>query len=267
MHNTSDLIPRVKNALINPKATIGSLNEIKFLVKELCNYTMNITCSDCINEAIMLLSNWTKSNNINDVNHSELFSRAVNGDFSLRKLNLFVQVYKSDNPDRQKELDICLTQNKLSKLFANIIEIEERLTFEQMFDLSKDYPSDINVFANSDIYFDETILFSRFMDPNSCWALSRWDVKKDGMAVLFNRKDSQDVWVFVGKVRQLSNASFCLGVAGCDNRISWELKNAGYHVVNPSKTVHAFHLHNTNYRTYNPKEKVPMPYHFIHPHF
>lgn len=79
-----------------------------------------------------------------------------------------------------------------------------------MFELSKEYPNDINIFANSDIYFDETILHARYMDKNTCWALSRWDDLND-KCVLFDRKDSQDAWVFVGEVKKLNYADFTFG--------------------------------------------------------
>jgi len=260
----SELINRVKEVLINPHSSIAKLNELKDLCYQLCNkHVVNIKCSDCIREGMMLLTNWIKINKV-DIDYKPSLHKALMGEYEFKSINLFVQVYKSDNVERQKELDDCYKTNEKSKLFAKIIPITERLTFEQMFALSKEYPNDINVFANSDIYFDETILHARYMDKNTCWALSRWDDLID-KCVLFDRKDSQDVWAFVGEVKKLNYASFNFGVAGCDNRIAFELKSAGYRVLNPSKSVHAFHLHNSNFRTYNPTVKVPEPYHFIHP--
>jgi len=262
----SELINRVKEVLINPHSSIKKLNELRDLCFELCNkHTVNIKCSDCIREGMMLLTNWIKINNI-DIDYKASLNKALMGEYEFKPINLFVQVYKSDNEARQKELDDCYAINHRSKLFNKVLTITERLTFEQMFELSKQYPNDINVFANSDIYFDETILHARYMSKNDCWALSRWDDLND-KCVLFDRKDSQDVWAFVGEVKKLNYASFNFGVAGCDNRIAHELKSAGYRVLNPSKNVHALHLHNTNFRTYDANDKVPMPYHFIHPNY
>lgn len=261
----NETISRVKEALSKPKSSLNKLYELRDLAKELCNYSMNINCGDCINEAIFLLTNWVKQNNI-DLDITAQRQAALANEYYLKPINLFVQVYKSANEERQKELDECYRINHSSKLFSKVFTLTERLSFRQMFELTKEHKDSINVFANSDIYFDETILHARFMNENDAWALSRWDVRYDGTAVLFGRKDSQDVWVFNGEVKRLSFADFNFGVAGCDNRIAYEIKQAGYRLLNPSKTVHAFHLHNTNFRTYNPNDKVPQPYHFISPH-
>lgn len=259
-----ELIERVKNVLVNPTATIGTLNELKALSLELNNNHVNIGCADCVNDAVVLLTNWIKENNV-DIDYRDSRQKALNGDYYLKRINLFVQVYQSENPKRQSELSECERINHAGKLFDRILSITDRLTFRQMFDLSKEYPQDINIFANSDIYFDETIQYSRFMPANDCWVLSRWDVS-GGMGILFDRKDSQDVWIFNGAVKELGYADFNFGVAGCDNRIAYELRQAGYRVKNPSKDVHAFHLHESNHRTYDPSNKVPEPYHFVFPH-
>lgn len=255
------MINKVSNVLKSPVANRGALKSLAF---ELCNYNMNMNCSSCIQEAVMLLGNWLKLQGITN----DYRSRAIRGEFNLKKINLFVQVYESDNLERQKELDACLRINKSLSInsvpYFNVIEIKLRLTFKQMFELTKDFPNDINIIANSDIYFDETILETRFIDHNTCYALSRWDYN-NGMATLFNRKDSQDVWVFNGTVN-CNGGEYFLGIPGCDNKIAFELRNSGYSVLNPSKTIHAIHLHNTDYRTYKPSDRLYEPFHFILPH-
>jgi len=169
----NELINRVKEVLVNPNSSLAKLNELKALCYQLCNnHVVNIKCSDCIREGMMLLTNWIKLNNI-DIDYKPSLQKALMGEYEFRPINLFVQVYKSDNKERQKELDTCYAINHKSKLFHKVLTITERLTFEQMFALSKEYPNDINIFANSDIYFDETILHARYMDKNTCWALSR----------------------------------------------------------------------------------------------
>ncbi len=256
----SEKINEVIEVLKNPK---GNLLQLRNLSKELNNNEMNISCSSCVTDAVVLLSGWLKKQGV--VNN--YFNQAMNGEYELKKINLFIQVYNSNNPQRQIELNTCLKINKESKLFTNIIEVNERLTFKEMFKLCKDYPKDINIIANSDIYFDETILWSRFIPNKTVYALSRWDYKGNGNAVLFNRKDSQDVWIFDGVPSDKLIANYNLGVAGCDNRIAWELRTAGYNVLNPSKTIHAIHLHQSEYRTYHAKDRLLEPYYFIHPHF
>lgn len=259
-----EMIQEVTEVLNNP---INNRGKLKHLAWELCKYPMNLNCSSCITEAIMSLSKWLKAQGV----QNDFFKRATSGEYELKKLNLFVQVYKSDNLARQKELDTCLKINKnLSSngvKWFNVIEINERLTFRQMFELIKKYPNDINIISNSDIYFDDTILACRFINKNEVLALSRWDYNNGNMAILFNRKDSQDVWVFNGEVN-CNGGDYQLGTRGCDNKIAWELKQAGYNVLNPAKSIHAIHLHNSNHRTYTSNSPaVPEPYYFIHPHY
>lgn len=256
------MVEKVLNALKNP---ILNRFTLKQLAIELCNYHMNMNCNACINEAVALLGTWLKEQGV--VN--EYKSKAIRGEYELKKINLFVQVYNAENLARQKELDTCLKINKELNVngvpYLNVIEIKERLTFAQMFELTKEYPNDINIIANSDIYFNETILQTRFMDAKDCYALTRWDYGH-GKAVLFYRKDSQDVWVFNG-VANVNGGNYHLGKAGCDNRIAKEILDSGYSISNPSKSIHAIHLHESNYRTYKPQDKVEEPYHFIFPHF
>lgn len=258
----SELINRVQNVLSNPKGMIRDLFE---LCKTLCNHTVNVNCSSCVTEGVILLTNWVKENNIK-IEAQKYFVKAVNGEYEFKPINLFVQYYQCGNEERQKEIDACSKLNHKLKHFNKVFSLTDRLTYKQIFELTNEYPDCINVIANSDIYFDETILFARFMNENDCYALSRWDYKENGLAVLFDRKDSQDVWIFNGAVRKIESGNYYLGTAGCDNRIAYELNNAGYNVLNPSKTIHAIHLHNSEFRTYTDIDRLSEPYHFIFPH-
>ena len=255
------MIQKVQEALLKP---IENRFALKQLVFDLCSYNMNLNCGQCINEAVLLLSNWLKAQGV----ENEYKSNAIKGNYTLKTINLFVQVYQSDNEARQKELDTCLKNNKSLNIngvpYFNIIEITERLTFNQMFKLTEQYPDRINIIANSDIYFNETILAVRFIKENQCLALSRWDIRGSN-AILFDRKDSQDVWIFNGAVK-CNGGNYYLGIPGCDNKIAWELKQSGYQISNPSKSIHALHLHQTEYRTYTPKDRLLEPFHFIKPH-
>lgn len=258
----NDKINRVVNCLEAPKQR---LSELVILCKELCNHSVNVNCSSCVTEGVMLLSNWLKENNV-VAKAQTYFKMAVNGEYEFKPINLFVQYYKCGNEERQKELDACSRVNHQKKHFHKIFSLTERLTYKELFKLTQEYDDCINVIANSDIFFDETILYARFMGENDCYALSRWDYLESGVAVLFDRKDSQDVWIFNGAAKIIKNCDFQLGVPGCDNRIAYEIKQAGYNVLNPSKTIHAIHLHNSQLRTYDNKDRISEPYHFIFPH-
>jgi hypothetical protein len=58
-----------------------------------------------------------------------------------------------------------------------------------------------------------------------------------------------------------------MGIAGCDNRLAYELQEAGFQVYNPSKTIQTFHLHDIPIRTFveNVIERIPPPYLLLPP--
>lgn len=170
-------------------------------------------------------------------------------------VNLFFNHYKSI--DRQHEIDECLEMNR--KVFDNVIIFSERLTFYEMFNLSKKYPNDINVFCNSDIYFTDSEIL-KTIKPNQCYALTRWNKTSEGIK-FFDRKDSQDAWVFRGVVKDMP-VNFTPGLWGCDNRLVHELQRAGYEVLNPSLSIKTIHLHESDNRNQErtPENTVPPPY-------
>lgn len=187
------------------------------------------------------------------------------------KTRLFLNYYIDRNPERQKELDYCLNMNQINPLIDKIyvladshvpatttITFTNRPTFSDFFRMVNDVvePDDITIVANSDIYFTETLKYLDSMTENDCYALSRTDNLS---------WDSQDAWIFKGRIREI-NADFRLGIPGCDNRLAYELSEAGYMVNNPSRTIHAVHVHTTNIRNYDEKTtKIPKPYLLLTP--
>ncbi len=193
-------------------------------------------------------------------------------------VNLFTSYYLDKNPKRQAEIDHCLIENlmnpKIDRVYiltseklqikdslkAQVVVINKRETFNDYFEVINIYtkPEDINIIANSDIYFNNTIELSITLKSNQCFALSRWEETKH-----YNHPDSQDAWIFKGKIKGIYG-DFCLGIPGCDNRIAYEIKNAGYDLSNPSLSIQAFHHHRSQIRNYNRKlHVVPKPYHTI----
>lgn len=190
-------------------------------------------------------------------------------------INIFQNRYFDAVPERQKELDFCRSKNiALANTSQNINywEIEDRLTYNQMFEITRKFPEQLNVIANSDIYFDEQDLklaenvFQWAKDKNKlCLALTRWDVLSDGRVEFMNRMDSQDVWMFYGAVPVIEGADFFIGgVAGCDNKIAYLLELSGYRVCNPSIEIKTFHVHNSNVRNYivngEVQDRLPPPF-------
>ena len=164
----------------------------------------------------------------------------------MRKINLFINWF--DSPVRPQEFDYCLKKNLV--LFDRVINLNGRPTFTDFFmSAGLGYPDDINVIANLDIYFDETIRLTKWIESDTVYCLTRHE--SDGVGNLKTFKDahghtgdwSQDAWVFTGINIVNVPAPFCPGERGCDNHLAWLFKEAGYKVLNPSIDIRAIHLH------------------------
>lgn len=201
-------------------------------------------------------------------------------------IRLFISYYIDKVEARQKELDECLSKNLSNPLIDEIhllleypvdeeitrhkkihkVHVKSRPSFAVFFEYinSITRPEDVSIVANSDIYFDDTLsLLGKYSDTFAL-ALCRYDIKKDKV-VFMNSWDSQDTWVFKGKVREVPDSDFSLGKAGCDNAIANRLYRSGYNVINPSRTIKTYHLHQVPVTNYNPNDKIPQPYKFLTP--
>lgn len=193
------------------------------------------------------------------------------------KINLFVSNYKFGDPVREAEIDECLKINRSSGLFSEIIVFNNRPKYNDFFREAAHYPDDINILANSDIYFNETIKHVREMGENECYCITRWEEDGDSI-VRFKEKHeynngakeawSQDVWVIRGKAKSVYG-DFYLAIPGCDNRIAHEFLMARYTVKNPCEKIQCIHKHKSHERNYKIEkgymERIPPPYKFIAP--
>jgi hypothetical protein len=167
----------------------------------------------------------------------------------------------SEHPERQMEYDHVAQVN--ASRFARISTPDTR-SFMALFDLCD--PRYINVIANADIIIENSVHLHSIEDGEA-WVLSRWE---DG--ILYDHRDSQDVWVVRGRPPQefINALNFNMGVPGCDNRLAWELQQF-YKVSNPSKTIRCHHHHASGIRSYGKgrgqvkKEVVPPPYLLVEP--
>jgi hypothetical protein len=178
-------------------------------------------------------------------------------------IRLFINKYTDKNPARNRELEKCFLKNQDLFIWSNVIYFDSRLPFSDFFamvNLCAD-EKDISIIANSDIYF-ESLDELKTIKGNEVYALSRWDGN-----TLYDHEDSQDAWVFRGKIKPIPDCNFGLGIPGCDNAIAERLQRAGYTVLNPSKSIKAIHLHSSNIRNYDRRTTVPKPYLLIKPHF
>ena len=147
-------------------------------------------------------------------------------------------------------------------MLESIEKPQYRAMFEKINQLTG--PDDINIICNSDIFFDDTILIAaQRLKHREVFALSRWDYINSQQIKLFDRADSQDTWIWKGYMQNVIG-NFTLGKRGCDNRIAYEFKDAGYKVSNPSKTIKTYHVHNSNIRNYSHTDVVHGPYHQVY---
>lgn len=199
------------------------------------------------------------------------------------KTNLFTSYFDSFNEERQTELNYCLDKNIENNLIDKIYLIKDfgmvlpkkviqipgqRPTFSDYFKLIKKYskPGEINIIANSDIFFDSTLSLLKYLyDKNLCLALSRSDLIC-GKLKPWHSRDSQDAWIFFGKPRNIYG-DFYLGKPGSDNRIAYEINKAGYQVINLCKTITIIHVHETQLKSYirSDEHTVPAPYLLLDP--
>lgn len=220
------------------------------------NNKPNIILPKTVNKTQKLQTYHISNDNINNVKN----------EISDCKIRLFYNYYKDKDHKRRKEIDFCLEKNINNPLFDIIIlESETNPTFnfyiEKINKLSKE--NDINIICNSDIFFDKTIELIKNIKEKDFYALSRYDWDNN-LATFSNQSNSQDVWIFKGRAENI-NADFQLGKPGCDNRIAFEFKKAGYNVTNPSKSIKTYHVHSSNIRRYSEEEKIEGEYLFVEP--
>jgi hypothetical protein len=211
----------------------------------------------------------------------ELFSGSV---------KLFIVWYEDKNEDRMNEYLHCLRMNEDNKFIDNIyviyegkqirefnnskikiINIDKRPTYADVFIIVNNYSSvnDINIVANTDIFFDDSLkyLFGK-INKNRMFTLTRWNINNDYSEPQFhNRRDSQDVWIFYGKIKNIE-CNFYLGFPGCDNKLAYEIDKAGYEISNPSLSIKSYHYHKSeirNYDKHNSDHRLSKPYLFISP--
>ena len=158
------------------------------------------------------------------------------------QINLFTTYYNEENNFRKQELLSCMQKNILNKTISKItifnegeslaylaptkikeVFIEKRPTYRDFINYinANSNPDDINIIANTDIFFDKNLEVLKYINlNNTCLALSRWDTTDTIRPKLYNRNDSQDAWVFKGFIKQCLKADFPLGVPRCDNRLT-----------------------------------------------
>lgn len=204
------------------------------------------------------------------------------------KIILFTEYFKSTNADRNNEILECLKKNSESGLFAKIIVfcekkfidgiksienieiiISDRLTYKYAFEYANYNFKDgtVIVFANNDIYFDNSLLKINNVNMTSkCFALLRYEVLEDNSIKIHGPVSwSQDAWILQTPIKVPDKSDFFFGYPGCDNAILYLLKNEGYIVTNPCYDIITYHLHLSQFRTWTQKQTIPGPYAYADP--
>jgi hypothetical protein len=168
-------------------------------------------------------------------------------------ITLLTSYYNEENTMRHKKLRRCLEKSLYCNFIDRVVVFAElglkpsadnrkmiiesighRPTYNDFFaftrksDLSA---SDVTVISNSDIFFDGSLLaLGRSLKTDQCAALSRWDITPSAGPVLFDRNDSQDVWVFRGPLKKIQE-DFSVVVPRCDKLMfSNAENNNAYHI-------------------------------------
>ena len=194
-------------------------------------------------------------------------------------MNLIVQYYTDKHAVRQKEIDDCLWKNvengyikhihlllendvnlptESEKIYKTIIG--KRLSYKDAFSFAgENLANQICILSNADIFFNDTIsLVTEELLTNKIYALSRYDLSGQGKLNIFNRKDSQDVWIFKPPLPSIKS-DFLLGMPGCDNRIAYEIKAAGIEITNPCLSIKVAHVHKSKKRNYKHSDQLKGP--------
>jgi hypothetical protein len=203
------------------------------------------------------------------------------------KINLFTTYFKSESEDRQKELDYCLTQNLRNTYINNInifldqntrssnfchffedpenhlyanklnfIKIDRIPTYKDWLDYSIKNNA-ISIFANADIYFDESInkAYKYLEKSNSLICLSRHEDLDEYILPHDNPHWSQDSWII--NFSQENNFGFIkeldvpTGKYRCDNKVAYIFSVQGWDLYNPFYEIKSYHRHKSKTRTYD----------------
>lgn len=194
---------------------------------------------------------------------------------------LFTTYYREPKPFRRTELDLCLALNRHAFDEIRVLSegvpgdgwrvLNRRQTYDDAIQWAMELagPNDVSVIANCDILIPRGSheQIANTIGPEEFYCLTRYEVGPGGVPKLYNTNASQDVWAFRGKPKAVTHPDF-FGVPGCENRFAYRLRDAGYRVLNPSRSIQTIHVHNSMIRTQmnSVKHRLPAPYLFIKPH-
>lgn len=204
--------------------------------------------------------NYTNNSSIQPLIMSEnkkyfIHTADISENIDVNKIRLF---YLKNN-----EQDICLQKNLDNKLLETILVNEHNISFNTLFQRINEItgPNDINIICNSGIFFDKTIILANNIKNKQVYALTCWDWHSSDNVIFRNAANSQDTWIFKGKMENISG-DFPIGKSSCDNKIAYEFHKAGYKVINPSESIKTYYINSNNQI---PTKKINGPHLFVIP--
>jgi hypothetical protein len=206
-------------------------------------------------------------------------------------MNLIIEYFNSRNHMRNGEYLYCLHQNLANDLIDNVylfmeddaelnfdspkihrIVRKNRPSYQNIFEYCNEHmKNEICIVANADIIFDDTLRYFKNIDMTmQFYALSRWEIStndgKNWEIEPYENAASQDVWIFKTPVLSSDSMNYTMGKPGCDNKITYHMRELGYICRNPGKKVVTIHFHPTNFRTYDwNNDRIPGPYLLVAP--
>ena len=206
-------------------------------------------------------------------------------------MNLIIEYFNSRNHMRNGEYLYCLHQNLANDLIDNVylfmeddaelnfdspkihrIVRDSRPSYQDIFEFcNQELQDQICIVANADIIFDDTLRYFKNIDMTmQFYALSRWEIStndgKNWEIEPYENAASQDVWIFKTPVLSSDSMIYTMGKPGCDNKITYHMRELGYTCRNPGKKVVTIHFHPTNFRTYDwNNDRIPGPYLLVAP--
>jgi hypothetical protein len=190
---------------------------------------------------------------------------------NIDRRNEFLQALKlnAENTHIRKIYILCESGEEFVRNFSTIVEIikcENRPKFKDLILFANARSNSLlKIIANTDIYFDETLLKVVNLKNKEVYCLTRWNQDDDGQIQFFPNFKSQDSWFFRDSLPE-NIGDYFMGVPGCDNRLAAEFVANGFKITNPSLSIHSIHLHATERRTYDKVlDRVPGKYAYCLP--
>lgn len=211
------------------------------------------------------------------------------------RIILFTQYYRARTPERQAELDHCLSTNLQHPVLDQVVVLREpdapslpgparmdvqevdhaeRVTYSHWIQRLMQETNAIGILINSDIALGTgwEQLYQVLNTPESVVALSRYNYQGRGKPAQLNKCThwTQDTWALRSDApiseSLLCSSSLPIGYPGCDNRIAYVLWSHGFAVKNPCFHLETVHCQADENRSYDKnKDRLYGGASYVHP--